>query len=145
MTKKNTPPINFFSEDIRFEIKSKRKIREWIIQVIDNEEYRIDNINYIFCGDQYLHAINKTYLSHDTLTDIVTFDMSEKKGWINGDVFISIERVKENSQGLGIPFRHELSRVMVHGLLHLCGYRDKTREQRQEMTEKEDFYLSLQP
>lgn len=138
-------PIQFFAEDITFDLKGKSKARDWISQIAENEGYNISNLNFIFCNDQYLHAINKTYLKHDSLTDIITFDLSENKGALNGDIFISIERVKENAAGMGIHFREELDRVMVHGVLHLSGYDDRTVTLKQQMTEKEDFYLSLRP
>lgn len=137
--------IHFFAEDIKFILRGKSKTRDWIRQVIENEGYNTENLNYIFCNDQYLYAINKTYLRHNTLTDIVTFDLSDKKHKINGDIFISIERVKENAMSMGILFRDELSRVMIHGVLHLMGYDDKSPTSKRQMTEKEDFYLSLRP
>lgn len=135
--------INFFSENIKFDLKSKSKIKKWITQVADNEKYIIENLNYIFCSDSYLLEINQTYLKHDTFTDIITFDNSEFENEIIGDIYISIERVKENCQKLEQKFEQELHRVMIHGLLHLCGYKDKKPAEKQKMTEMEDKSLAI--
>lgn len=139
------PAINFFSEGVRFNLKGKTKIREWLAELIENEQYRLLTLNYVFCNDEYLFTINQTYLNHITLTDVIAFDMSEQKEVIEGDIFISIERVKENSKAYGLSFYEELLRVMIHGLLHLTGYRDKTTSDRNKMKDKEDYYLSLLP
>lgn len=135
--------INFFSEDLKFELKHKLKIKKWILQVAQNEHYVIQNMNYIFCSDDYLLSINQTYLKHDTFTDIITFDNSEFEKEIIGDIYISIERVKENSEKLAILFENELYRVMIHGALHLCGYTDKKPAEKLKMTEMEDKSLVI--
>lgn len=130
------PPLNFV-------LKEKNKIRDWLNIVSVKEGFEIKHLNYIFCNDEYLHKINVEYLNHDTYTDIITFDQSEIKNTIEGDVFISKERVKENSKQLDIFFSVELKRVMVHGLLHLCGYLDKTKKEEMLMRERENYYLGL--
>jgi rRNA maturation RNase YbeY len=132
--------IQFCSEDITFSLKEKLKHKAWLNEVAKQEGKKILGLSYVFCSDDYLLEINKEYLNHDTLTDIVTFDNSEDPKKIEGDIFISIDRVKENGEKLGTSAT-ELERVMVHGLLHLLGYKDKKNEDKALMTEKEDFYI----
>ena len=132
--------IHFCTEDITFSLKEKLKHKAWLNEVAKQEGKRILELTYVFCSDDYLLQINQEYLNHDTLTDIVTFDNSEDPNKIEGDIFISIDRVKENGDALGTK-ETELERVMVHGLLHLLGYRDKKKEDKALMTEKEDFYI----
>jgi probable rRNA maturation factor len=135
--------INFYNQEVDFRLKEKAKIRKWILQVVENEYKILGEISYIFCTDTYLLDINQQYLKHNTYTDIVTFDYSEE-GKICGDLFISIERVNENAQKFSVNFEHELKRVLVHGILHLCGYKDKSEEDEKAMRAREDYYLSLQ-
>jgi len=135
--------INFFSEEITFKPKHPAALRKWITGIIASEGCSLVEVNYIFCNDAYIHSINLEYLKHDTYTDIITFNNSEEEKSIESDVFISIERVKENSEKLSVPFEHELHRVMIHGVLHLCGFSDKTPTQKAEMRIKEDACLSL--
>ena len=137
--------ILFFSEGSNFIIKNKKKLRNWIYASIDLENKGIGSINFIFCSDDYLHSLNVQYLKHDTLTDVITFDYTEDSPLLSGDIFISIDRVKENAKQFGTPFVDELHRVMIHGLLHLAGYSDKTDQETALMRSKEDYYLSLQP
>jgi probable rRNA maturation factor len=132
--------IQFCSEDITFSLKEKLKHKAWLNEVAKQEGKKILELSYVFCSDNYLLQINQEYLNHDTLTDIVTFDNSEDTKKIEGDIFISIDRVKENGEKLGTS-ETELERVMVHGLLHLLGYKDKKKEDKEVMTEKEDFYI----
>ena len=132
--------IQFCTEDITFSLKEKLKHKAWLNEVAKQEGKKILELTYVFCSDEYLLQINQEYLNHDTLTDIVTFDNSEDSKKIEGDIFISIERVKENGNKLGTS-ETELKRVMVHGLLHLFGYKDKKKEDKTLMTEKEDFYI----
>ena len=134
--------VYFHSDDTSYTLRHKKLVREWIIAVIDTESSKPGEINFIFCSDKYLHKINLTYLKQDTYTDTITFDYSEK-GLLSGDLFISIERVKENAKEFNARFTNELHRVMVHGILHLLGYKDKTHAQKVLMREKEDFCLSL--
>lgn len=132
--------IQFCTEDITFSLKDKLKHKAWLNEVAKQEGKKILELSYVFCSDDYLLQINQAYLNHDTLTDIVTFDNSEDPKRIEGDIFISIDRVKENGEKLGTS-ETELERVMVHGLLHLLGYKDKKKEEKALMTEKEDFYI----
>ena len=132
--------ITFLTEDITVGLKEKLKHKAWLKDVAKAEGFTIGELNYIFCSDAYLLDINQKYLSHDTLTDIVTFDNSEDPKMIEGDIFISIERVRENA----IKFDtkdSELKRVMVHGLLHLAGYKDKDKAQKELMRNKENEHL----
>ena len=112
-------------------------------KVADKEGFSINNLNYIFCSDEYLYKINLEYLAHDTYTDIITFDNSEQELTIEGDIFVSIERVRENSQTLNTVFEEEIKRVIIHGLLHLCGYDDHTPEDKAEMRRLETEYILL--
>jgi len=132
--------IAFLTEDITFELKEKLKHKAWLKEAAKAEGFRIGELNYIFCSDVYLLDINQKYLGHDTLTDIVTFDNSEDPKMIEGDIFISIERVQENALKFDTA-ESELKRVMVHGLLHLAGYKDKDKAQKELMRNKENEYL----
>ncbi|WP_420580470.1 rRNA maturation RNase YbeY [Reichenbachiella sp.] len=135
--------INFFYEDTAFELSHKEIISSWIAHTISSEHHELSEINYIFCSDEYLHQINVDYLQHDYYTDIITFDNSEEEGIVESDIFISIERVQDNAQDQGIPFEKELRRVIIHGVLHLVGFNDKTDAEQSLMREKENAYLSL--
>jgi len=132
--------IKFFSNN-SFRLANKDRISLWLLDVIKNEEKSLNEISYNFCSDSELLKVNKEFLNHDTLTDIITFDYSGLSG-ISGEVLISTQRVKENAQEFSQVFNVELRRVMVHGVLHLCGFKDKTDADKLIMTEKEDFYLS---
>jgi len=135
-------PINFFSEDISFNLKQKGLVRTWIKNTIIAEKHRLRLLNFIFCSDSYLLNINQQYLKHDTYTDIITFDNSDTEQEIAGDIFISLERIRENAKELNVNEKDELHRVMIHGTLHLLGYPDKGKSAKALMTEKEDLYLS---
>ncbi len=137
------PTINFFYEDVSFRPKLIRNKKSWIKKVIEAEHRKLGVLNYIFCSDAVLLSINVKYLNHDTLTDIITFNNSEDKNIIEGDIYISIERVKENANKFISNFENELGRVMIHGVLHLLGYSDKTPAQKITMRKKEDACLSL--
>ncbi len=132
--------IAFLTEDITFELKEKLKHKAWLKDAARAEGFNIGELNYIFCSDAYLLEINQKYLGHDTLTDIVTFDNSEDPKIIEGDIFISIERVRENALQFD-TVASELKRVMVHGLLHLAGYKDKDKAQKELMRNKENEHL----
>ncbi|MEL7002231.1 MAG: rRNA maturation RNase YbeY [Bacteroidota bacterium] len=136
-------PITFFQEDIAFELPDPDDTSNWINSVLKKEGAYIDYLNFIFCSDAYLHQINIEYLNHDTLTDIVTFDNSDNPDRIEGDIFISIERIKDNGQSFDTSFDEELHRVIIHGVLHLIGFNDKTDEEKSIMREKEEACLSL--
>ncbi len=130
--------INFFSENIKFRLADKTLHRLWILKCAHAEKKNIQTLNYIFCSDVHLKKINRQYLNHNYFTDIITFPASavnEKN--ISGDIFISIERIKENAKIFDVAFTDELKRVMAHGLLHLCGYRDKTEKEISIMRKKE--------
>lgn len=137
--------INFFSEETSFKLKLEDKINLWLQNIAKLEDNQIEEINYIFCTDEYLLKINQEYLNHDYYTDIITFDNRDNiEDPIESDIFISIDRVSENATDQNVPFDVELKRVLAHGLLHLIGYNDKTEEEEQLMREKEEAYLSLQ-
>ncbi|RZA01022.1 MAG: rRNA maturation RNase YbeY [Sphingobacteriaceae bacterium] len=133
--------ISFFEEDIQYNLKDKLKVKRWIKDTIEAEGYQLDELTYIFCSDAYLLQINQQYLNHDTYTDIITFDNSAEKGIITGDIFISIERIRENAAKFDQSVTDELHRVIIHGTLHLLGYKDKSPVDRKNMTQMEDKYL----
>ncbi|PQL93077.1 rRNA maturation RNase YbeY [Apibacter adventoris] len=133
--------IHYFSEN-NFILKNKRKRKKWIHNTIINENTKLGNINYIFCSDEQLLKINIEYLNHDFYTDIITFDYREND-IISGDIFISIDRIKENSNINKSNFEEELNRVLVHGILHIIGYKDKSIEDSKLMREKENYYLNI--
>ena len=136
------PLIQFFEEDISYKIKNKTALRLWITETIQAEGFKLKELTYIFCSDNYLLQLNKQYLNHDTYTDIITFDNSSIENVILGDIFISIERIRENAVKFNITEENELHRVIIHGALHLVGYKDKTPSDKEKMTFKEDFYLN---
>src|SRR6476469_4437691 len=135
------PAIHFFSEETNFKPTALTGLRLWINDTITSENYQLNELNFIFCSDQYLLKINQEYLNHDTYTDIITFDNSDVNEEISGDIFISIDRVKDNSKTFKNTFIDELHRVIIHGALHLLGYTDKSKKDKDLMTQKEDFYL----
>ena len=135
--------IHFFTENISFVLDKEDKTTAWIEKVLVGEGYKAKNINYIFCSDDHLLTLNKQYLNHDTFTDIITFDHSEKSADLEADIYVSIDRVRDNASSLKKNFAEELHRVLIHGLLHLIGLEDKTEADRQEMRRKEDACLSL--
>lgn len=119
-------------------------LAQWIDAVITARSGKTENINYILCGDEYLHRMNVEYLAHDTLTDIITFPMADFPA-VSGDLFISTERVADNAADLGVSYNDELHRVIIHGVLHLCGQGDKTEEEAREMRKLEEWALGLRP
>tara|TARA_B110001450_G_scaffold228839_1_gene229046 strand:- start:354 stop:770 length:417 start_codon:yes stop_codon:yes gene_type:complete len=133
--------IDFFSKTT-FNLQNPEKVASWISVIILNENLEEGELNYIFCDDEYLHKLNVEFLKHDTLTDIISFDNS-LGNQINGDIFISVERVKENASIFNTTFENELHRVIIHGVLHYCGYRDKTKKDADLMRVKENKALSL--
>jgi probable rRNA maturation factor len=135
--------LNFFSEDIDFSLPLPQKTKKWIKNTAQSEGFEIEGINYIFCSDEYLLMINKQYLDHDYFTDIITFDNSEEDQILEGDIYVSIDRVRENAETMKVEFPTELRRVLVHGLLHLMGYDDSDDVLKKEMRAKEDQYLLL--
>lgn len=136
------PSINFLSEGIDFKPKNQNKLKSWIKRVIESEGRELSSLVYIFCGDTYLLSINQDYLKHKTLTDIITFDYSESDQ-VDGEIYISIERVQENALRFEKTFEEELHRVMIHGVLHILGLKDKSPAQKSAMRKKEEACLSL--
>ena len=134
--------INFFSEDISFSLKNKNAVRKWLKSIILSEQHSLFELNYIFCSDVYLLKLNIEYLNHNYFTDVITFNNSSTPSIIEGDVFISVDRVKENALELDQNFSIELNRVMAHGLLHLLGFNDSTENEIVTIRFKENFYLS---
>jgi probable rRNA maturation factor len=136
--------ILFFFEETSFSFTKRTLIREWLQKIAKREQKKITALNYIFCTDDYLLTMNKQHLDHDTYTDIITFGYSPKTSKdISGDIFISIDRIKENALIYQTTFQNELKRVMAHGLLHLCGYKDKTVSDKATMKKKEDASVAL--
>ena len=119
-----------------------QNVQKWVVEVVKRRERQVGNINYLFCDDEYLLQVNRQYLDHDTYTDIITFDYVAG-GLISGDIMISIERVGENAEKFGVPFEHELRRVIIHGVLHLLGQGDKSDDEAREMRRQEDEALAL--
>ena len=134
-------PIVFCSEEINFELEHPESISQWIEAVIQAEAAQLSTISFIFCSDEYLLKINVEYLQHNYFTDVITFPYDDQT--VEGDIFISIDRIRDNAQELKISPSNELHRVMVHGVLHLIGYLDKSPEEKSKMTELENKYLSL--
>jgi probable rRNA maturation factor len=135
--------IRFFQEDVTFVVPQPLLTKRWLKSVIEEEGYRLNALNYILCSDEYLHRMNVEYLQHDTLTDVITFDQAEVEGEVAGDIYISVDRVRDNAAQFGVSPAQELSRVMVHGALHLMGYLDKSEADVRLMREKEDHYLQV--
>lgn len=129
-----------FNYEIDFELKDEPHLKEWIKSVVVAEGFQLGDIAYVFCTDEYLHKLNVEFLNHDTLTDILSFDYSLGSE-VNGEIYISIDRVKENAETFKVTFEHELHRVMVHGALHFCGHQDHSLEESTQMRAKEDYYL----
>lgn len=134
--------LSFISEQVSFDCPNQESLEKWLTSVCSEENKQVGDLTYIFCSDEYLLNINQKHLQHDHYTDVITFDYSENN-IVSGDLFISIDRVKDNAQKVGCPFIDELHRVMVHGLLHLLGYNDKTAEEKSEMRAREGHCLRL--
>ncbi len=130
-----------FNYETDFKLENESVISSWISNTILAESYKLEEINYVFCDDEYLHKLNVEFLNHDTLTDIISFDYCIGK-LIQGDIFISVERVEDNAKDFGVSFTEELNRVIIHGVLHYCGYKDKTDADAKLMREKENHYLA---
>ena len=134
--------IRYFCEDIKFTYKNKLANNRWLKMVAGSEIRKIGDINVIFCSDNYILDVNMKYLQHDYFTDIITFDYCEGKV-LSGDLFISVDSVRENSIEFGTDFEEELHRVIVHGVLHLIGYDDHTEEDKKVIRQKENYYLQM--
>ncbi len=135
--------ITFNNHNVKFNLKDKLFLKSFLSRVFAEEGVSFKSISYIFCSDEFLLKLNQEYLKHNTLTDILTFSLANSPLDIVAEIYISIERVTENAKKLKVAFSVELSRVMIHGILHLCGYSDHTKEEKAEMRKKEDHYLSL--
>ncbi|WP_338357127.1 rRNA maturation RNase YbeY [Yeosuana marina] len=131
-----------FNYETDFSLANENMLSDWISKAIELENLKEGDINYIFCDDEYLHKLNVKFLNHDTLTDIISFDYTIGK-IIQGDIYISIERVRDNAKDFKVSFLEEVNRVMIHGVLHYCGYKDKTTQDASEMREKENHYLAM--
>ena len=131
-----------FSSQNDFVLEQSERVESWLKAASLKESYGIDSLGYVFCSDDFLLEINQQFLDHDTLTDIVTFDYTEGT-ILNGEIYISTDRVADNAKDFNVTFETELLRVIIHGLLHMCGYGDKTEEEKLQMRSKEDEYLAL--
>ena len=134
--------ISFCKEGVALRLPNTQGLSVWLCKVVRLEGKKLGPLTFVYCTDSYLRSVNLKYLKTNTLTDVIAFEYNEGKE-VSGDVFISVDRVRENAVHYGLPLHIELKRVMVHGLLHLIGYRDKTGKEKALMTEKEDLYLSL--
>lgn len=136
--------VNFFIEDIDYSIDfSVEQIERWLQHIAELHQAQIDSLNFILCSDEYLLDINQKYLVHDFYTDVITFDNSDNSQSLEGDIFISLDRIKENALSYNVPFHHELFRVFVHGLLHLLGFEDQSSTSLSVMRQNEDLFLNL--
>jgi rRNA maturation RNase YbeY len=135
--------VHFYFEKVDFTLKERKKLKSFISSLIVKEKKNLNNLNYIFCNDKALLEINRKYSDHNFYTDVITFDLSSSPKEILADVYISADRIKENAKSLKLSLKEELHRVMLHGLLHLCGYNDKTEAQKKLIKKKEDLYLNL--
>jgi len=135
--------VRYYDQHIRSDLKDKRRLSAFLQALIRNKrpEVRKVDLTYIFCHDEYLLEINQEFLEHDTLTDIITFDMSESDRHLEGEIYISVERVKDNAARFNVGYSHELHRVIFHGALHLCGFKDKITADKERMRQEEDICL----
>ncbi len=138
-------PVRFYEQDVTSGLKNKRKLSTFLDKLVHGhlKDVKKVSLNYIFCDDEYLLQMNQQYLDHNTLTDIITFDLSESKQALQGEIYISIERVKENAGKFEVPYHDELHRVIFHGALHLCGFKDKKAADQQIMRSNENSCLDL--
>ena len=134
--------VQFFSADANAPIIPRTKLKSFISDLFKREGKELAELSYVFCSDEYLLNINRQFLNHDYYTDIITFDISEIKEQVQGEIYVSVDRVRENAKQLNQTVQDELLRVIFHGALHLCGYKDKTKPQQLQMRNKEDYYLS---
>ena len=133
--------IHFFKEGVRFRLQNQEPLKEWIESAFKKNKIKVESISYIFSSDKYLLKLNKDFLQHNYFTDIITFDNSNQKGKVEADIFISIDRVSANAKNFDTTFQNELHRVMIHGALHLMGYKDKTAPDKKKMRAAEEFWL----
>lgn len=133
--------VYFFFQNVNVRLTHRTILKKYIQSIFRKEGKKLRSLNCIFCSDNEILKINQKYLKHDFYTDIITFDLSENEA-IEAEIYISIDRIRENAHQLGIPFKSELKRVIFHGVLHLCGYNDKKRAEKKKIMEKEDYYLN---
>jgi len=133
--------VQFYFLDRKPALKDRTRLKLFIEQLFTLEKKKLTNLSYIFCSDEYLLGINKDFLKHDFYTDVITFDLSSSKNEMEGEVYLSVDRIKDNAKQLGVSFTEELHRVIFHGVLHLCGYKDKSRADEQQMRSAENRYL----
>ncbi len=136
-------PIQFIGKSKFLNSETRLKLRKALITHSKNKKYEIEALTYVFVNDEYLLELNRSSLNHDTYTDIITFDLSDKEGTLDGEIYISIDRVRENAKTFNVDFLSELTRVIGHGYLHLIGYKDKTKVQQEEMRRQEDLFIAL--
>lgn len=134
--------VCFFFDAVKVTLTNRRELKHFIEHLFRKEGKKLLSLNYVFCSDKKLLQVNQDYLKHDYYTDIITFDLSETSASIAGEIYISVDRVRDNAKQLGVSFRSELHRVIFHGALHLCGYSDKSQNEKTVMRRKEDLYLS---
>jgi rRNA maturation RNase YbeY len=141
MPKSKKAKVCFFSHDIRPNIKNTRSLKQFIESIFKKEQKKLDSINYIFCDDKFLLGINKKYLNHDFYTDVITFNLSPNGKVVSGEVYVSVERIRDNARKLGVTIKYEIHRVIFHAALHLCEYDDKSKKDLQRMRKLEDELL----
>lgn len=135
--------VRYFSEGISFKVPNPRKTSSWIKSVIQVNKAKLKEVSFIFCSDSYLLQMNQSFLNHNTLTDIITFDYSKSRNALEGEIYISVERVLANAEKFEVSFEQEIKRVMIHGILHLLGFKDKKVKEKAQMRKKEEACLSL--
>jgi rRNA maturation RNase YbeY len=135
--------VQFYFFDRKPVLKDRTRLKLFIEKIFKREKKKLGSLSYIFCSDEHLLGINKQFLKHDFYTDVITFDLSHTRNEIEGEIYLSIDRIKDNAKQLGVSFKEEFHRVIFHGTLHLCGYRDKKNSEIQEMRKRENFYLLL--
>jgi rRNA maturation RNase YbeY len=135
--------VHFSAHEVKVGLKHRTRLKQFITELFEREEQGLTNLQYVFCTDDYLLQINEEFLKHDTYTDIVTFELSDDPDVTEGEIYISIDRVKENAEKYEVTENYELHRVIFHGALHLCGYKDKSKKDEVLMRQKEDEYLQL--
>jgi len=141
MVVKSRAPIRFFFKEVSASLRNRKKLKDFLSFLFKREKKKLNTLNYIFCSDKFLLEINRAYLKHDYYTDVVSFNLSNSPTEVIGEIYISLQRVKNNADQFGQTFNKELHRVIFHGALHLCGYRDKTKKEQLQMRKKEEQYL----
>lgn len=135
-------PVQFFYNDVRFPFRNRNRLKQFLEEMFQSSRKPLSSLTYIFCTDDYLLQVNRDFLQHDYYTDIITFNLAEPRQSIEGEIYISIDRVADNAGQQGVSFQQELHRVIFHGVLHLCGYKDKTPAEEKKMRKAEDLWLS---